>query len=337
MTIIYAILIFCVLIFVHEAGHFIAAKLCGVKVNEFALGMGPALIKKQKEETLYSLRAFPIGGFCAMEGEDEEYGDPRAFNNKKAWQKSIILIAGSLMNLILAVAILAGVALYMGTPVPVVSEFMEGSPAQKAGIEIGDTVAAVDGQKVYEWEDLNRLIGESTGETLAVTVVGKSGAEKTVITNVLVDETGRRLIGFIPERSHNVMAATIDGVKATGNMTVSMVDILRQLFTGDVPVSDLSGPVGIVAIVNDTAPMGFVYIAYIAALISLNLAIINMLPFPALDGGRLVFIAIRKVTGKAITDEIEARVHFAGIMLLFGLMIYVTWNDILKFVVPLFT
>lgn len=337
MTIIYAILIFCILIFFHEAGHFVAAKLCGVKVNEFALGMGPALVKKQKGETLYALRALPIGGYCAMEGEDEESDDPRSFNNKNAWQKAVILVAGSLMNLILAALILAGVALYSGTPVPVVSELMEGSPAQQAGIEVGDTVAAIDGQKVAAWSDLNRLIGESTGETLAITVVGKDGMEETLITNVIVDESGRRLIGFIPEVEHSVIAAAVNGVKATGEMTVNMVDILKQLFTGDVPASDLSGPVGIVAIVNDTAPMGFVYIAYIAALISLNLAIINMLPFPALDGGRLVFIAIRKVTGKAITDDMEAKVHFAGIMLLFGLMIYVTWHDILRFVVPLFT
>lgn len=337
MTVIYAILMFCVLIFVHEFGHFIAAKSCGVKVNEFALGMGPVLLKKQGGETLYSLRALPIGGFCAMEGEDEESDDPKSFNNKGAWQKSIIIVAGALMNLILAIVILAGVALYSGNPLPVVSELVDGSPAQQAGIAVGDTVTAVNGEKVEDWADLNRLIGGSTGETLAITVITENGAEKTLPTGVMTDESGRRMIGFVPVRTHNVVDAAVNGVKSTGAMTVSMVDILKQLFTGDVPASELSGPVGIVAIVNDTAPMGFVYIAYLAALISINLAIVNMLPFPALDGGRLVFIIIRAITGKAITDETEAKVHFAGIMLLFGLMIYVTWNDIMRFVVPLFT
>lgn len=337
MTVIYAILIFCVLIFVHEFGHFIAAKSCGVKVNEFALGMGPILLKKQGEETLYSLRALPIGGFCAMEGEDEESNDPKSFSNKSAWQKAVIIVAGALMNLILAIIIMAGVAFYSGNPQPTVAEFLDNSPGQQAGMEIGDTVTAINGEKVTEWADLSRLIDGSTGETITITVVTQDGAEKTITTGVMTDETGRRLIGFVPVRTHNVLDAASGGIKATGTMAVSMVDILRQLFAGDVPASELSGPVGIVAIVNDTAPLGFVYIAYLAAIISINLAIVNMLPFPALDGGRLVFIVIRAVTGKAITDETEAKVHFAGIMLLFGLMIYVTWNDILRFVVPLFT
>ena len=136
---------------------------------------------------------------------------------------------------------------------------------------------------------------------------------------------------------HSILPAISTGIKSTGQMTVMMVDIIKQLFTGDVSVSELSGPVGIVYAVNDTAKAGVIYVVYLAALLSLNLAIMNMLPFPALDGGRLLFLLIRKITGKRVTDEMEGKIHFVGIMLLMLLMVYVTWNDIVRFIVPIFT
>ena len=150
MTIIYAIIMFCLLIFIHELGHFAAAKACGVKVNEFALGMGPALFKKKKGETLYALRAIPIGGYCAMEGEDEESSDQRAFNNKPAWKKAIIVVAGATMNLLLCILLLIIIALYVGTVTTTIDQVPAGEPAAKAGIKAGDEIVAIDNKPVDE-------------------------------------------------------------------------------------------------------------------------------------------------------------------------------------------
>lgn len=336
MTIIYAIIMFCLLIFIHELGHFMAAKACGVKVNEFALGMGPALFKKQKGETLYALRAIPIGGYCAMEGEDEESDDARAFNNKPAWKKAIIVVAGAAMNLLLCIIVLIIIALYTGTVTTTIDQVTDGGPAAKAGIKSGDEIVAIDNKPVREWTDIIEGIGAAKGQ---VTLQLNRQGEELSLTSALSkadDGTGRQVIGIVPMREHNVITAVASGTANTWNMTKMMGKTIKQLFTGEVSTKELTGPVGIVYAVNDTAKYGFVYLLYLTALISLNLAIVNMLPLPALDGGRLIFIIVRKITGKAITDEMEGKIHFVGIMLLFALMIYVTWNDIVRFIVPIF-
>lgn len=333
MTIVYAVIMFCLLIFIHELGHFIAAKGCGVKVNEFALGMGPAIFKKQKGETLYALRVFPIGGYCAMEGEDEESEDERAFNNKKSWQKALIVVAGAAMNFILCVVIMIGISIYSGTPTTTIGELSPGAPAEAAGMKVGDEILSIDDRQVNEWNDILEAI--TAAEDNVTVQVNRQGQILTM-ESALDEQDGRQIIGIVPERDHGVIAGVVNGIKSTGKMTTVMIDSFRMLFTGEVGVKELSGPVGIVYVVNDTASLGAIYIFYLTALISLNLAIVNMLPFPALDGGRLLFIIIRKITGKAITDEMEGKVHFIGIMLLFALMIYVTWNDIVRFIVPIF-
>ena len=334
MTIVYAVIMFCLLIFIHELGHFVVAKACGVKVNEFALGMGPAIFKKQKGETLYALRIIPIGGYCAMEGEDEESEDERAFNNKKAWQKALIVVAGAAMNFILCVVILIGISTYSGTATTTIGQLTEGGPAQQAGIQEGDRIVAVEEQQIEDWSQLVTAITEAEGETITIQL--ERQGQTLTVESQLIEQDGRQIIGIIPERDHGFLLGIKNGFKATGTMTVTMVDTFRMLFTGEVGVDELSGPVGIVYVVNDTAQYGFVYLFYLTALISLNLAIVNMLPLPALDGGRLIFIIIRKITGKAVSDELEGKIHFAGIILLFALMIYVTWNDIIRFIVPIF-
>ena len=336
MTIIYAILIFCLLIFVHELGHFIVAKLSGVRVNEFAIGMGPAIFKKQKGETLYAVRVFPIGGYCAMEGEDEDSDDPAAFNNKPAWKRACVLAAGSFMNLVTCVVLLIIIAFAIGQATTTISEVSPGSPAEKAGVMAGDTVVAVDGTAINEWDDLIQAIGYSKEDTAQVEVL-RDGEDITLTTELEYDkEAGRNLIGISPVMKRNPGKAVVAGVKNTGKMTVMMYDVLRQLFVGKVSVSELSGPVGIVYATNEAAKSGIIYVIYLAALLSLNLAIINMLPFPAVDGGRLLFLVIRLFTGKRVSDETEGKIHFIGICLLFALMIYVTFNDVIKFIIPIF-
>ena len=337
MTIIYAVIIFCLLIFVHEFGHFVTAKACGVKVNEFAIGMGPAIFKKQKGETLYSIRVFPIGGYCAMEGEDEDSDDERAFNNQPAWQRAIVLAAGSIMNLLTAIVLMIIIAFYMGQTTTTIDVVQEGSPAYEAGILHGDEVIRIDGTEVNEWTDLQTIIGENTGEAVVMTVLRDGQEIDLTMTPEYDKEAGRSLVGVNPIMERSPVNAVGTGVANTWDMTVMMYNVIGDLFTGDVSVKELSGPVGIVYVVNDSAKMGLIYVVYLAALLSLNLAIMNLLPLPALDGGRLLFLLIRKITGKRVTDEMEGKVHFIGIMLLLLLMVFVTWNDIVRFIVPLFS
>lgn len=337
MTIIYAILIFCLLIFVHEFGHFIAAKACGVKVNEFAIGMGPAFFKKQKGETQYSLRIFPIGGFCAMEGEDEDSEDERAFNNKPAWQRACVLVAGPFMNLLTAMLLLVVIATWAGQPTTTINKVIDGSPAYEAGLQKGDEILGIDGKKIDEWNDLLTVVGQTKNDTVSFEL-DRDGKKMTIQSRVEYDEQAQRnKVGVSPVFKHSLAEGTVNGVKNTGKMTVMMYDILKKLVTGEVSVKELSGPVGIVYAVNDSAKAGVIYVIYLSALLSLNLAIMNLLPLPALDGGRLLFLVIRKFTGKRMTDEMEGKVHFVGIMLLLLLMVYVTWNDIVRFVVPIFS
>jgi regulator of sigma E protease len=337
MTIIYAILIFCVLIFVHEFGHFAAAKLCGVKVNEFSIGMGPAFFQRQRGETQYSLRILPIGGYCAMEGEDEDSEDERAFNNKPAWQRAIVLAAGAFMNLVTAVVLLIIIAFWAGQATTVMDEITDDSPAYEAGMQAGDQITAVDGQKTDSWSDITSVIGSKKNEEVQVTVL-RDGSELTMSVMTEYDKTEKRAkIGIKPHVEHNLGTSVTSGIKNTGKMAVTMYDVLKQLVTGKVSIKELSGPVGIVYVVNDTAKAGVIYVVYLSALLSLNLAIMNMLPLPALDGGRLLFLLIRRITGDHMTDEMEGKVHFIGIVLLMMLMVVVTWNDIIKFIVPLFS
>ena len=327
MTVIYAIIIFLLLIFVHEFGHFIAAKSCDVKVNEFALGMGPAIWKKQGKETLYSLRAVPIGGYCAMEGEEEDSDDERALNKKGFWQKFIIFAAGAIMNFILAVIIMILISLISGNPTTTVDVVTEGMPAAEAGIMAGDEIVAIDGKQVDSWDAVTEEI--TSGKKELVFTVSRDGEELDISVPVEYNkEENRYMVGITSELAHNPAKAIVFGVRSTGQMTVDMYHVLGQLFTGEVSTKELSGPVGIMSAVSQSSKMGFIYLAYLTALISLNLGIINLLPFPALDGGRILFLIIRKITGQRVSDKVENAFHLAGFALLLLLMVYVTFNDV---------
>ncbi len=330
MMIIYAILIFCLLIFVHEFGHFITAKSVGIKVNEFALGMGPLLFHFKKGDTEYSLRALPIGGYCKMEGEDEDSDDESAFNNKPFLAKAFVIVAGSFMNLILAILIVAAIYISVGMPTTSIGELTPDLPAMNAGLLPGDQIVEVDQTTVDKWTDITTAIGETEKESIDVTVE-RDGALKTVSVDVVNSDDGRKIIGITPVLSKNPMRAVIVGTESTITMGADMVKVIGQLITREVSTSQLTGPVGIVHMVGDTAKMGLIYVAQLTALISLNLAVVNMLPFPALDGGRLLFLIIRLFTGKRISDDMEGKIHLVGMMLLFGLMIYITFQDIGRF------
>lgn len=331
MMIIYAILIFCLLIFVHELGHFISAKAMGIKVNKFALGMGPALFSFQRGETEYSLRAFPIGGYCMMEGEDEESSDASAFNNKPLPAKALVVVAGSAMNLILAILIFSVVVLAIGIPSTTIKELSPDYPAAKAGLLPGDKIVEVADTKIDEWSDIINTIESSGASTLNV-VVDRDGELLAFDVGVTKSTDGRRIIGISPSIEKSPGKALIYGTESTFRVGAEMFKIIGQLITGEVSTQNLTGPVGIVYVVGETAKSGWLSLAQLTAFISLNLAIVNMLPFPALDGGRLLFLIIRKITGRTISDETEGKIHFIGLMLLFGLMIYITVQDIGRFI-----
>ncbi len=329
MTAVYAIILFVLLIFPHELGHFLVAKAVGVKVNEFAFGMGPALYQKEGKETLYSIRLIPIGGYCAMEGENEESENPRAFNNKPGWAKISVLVAGAAMNVLIAFFVLSIVIGISGSTTTTLDTVQEGSPAYVAGIEAGDEILTINNQEVRLWSDVSTYISESP-EMVDVAVLRNDEALTMTDIKPEMSEDGRYIIGITPKITHDPMTTVKNSAKSTWNMTALLFRTLKMLITGDVPATEIAGPVGIVTMVSDTHTYGWYYFASLLALMSINLAIINLLPLPALDGGRILFVIIRKITGKMISDDMKGRVHTIGMMLLFGLMIFATWNDIVR-------
>lgn len=328
--VVYTVVILTVLVFLHELGHFIAAKTSGVKVNKFAIGMGPAFWKKQKGETEYSVRIFPIGGFCSMEGEDEESDDARSFTKKSAPVRAKILVAGSFMNLLTAIVIMLGIFIYTGMPTTVIGTVSDGGMAELAGIKPGDKIVAVDGNRVREWKDFAKFLSTSDTETVDIKVL--RNGDEMIFTTATVERDGRKIIGITSKLTRNPFKASVYAVKSTADMGKFMYAVLGQLVSGEVSAKELSGPVGIAYVVNDSASMGLQYVFYIMALISLNLAIVNMLPLPALDGGRLLFLIIRAISRGRLSESLEMKINLLGITLLFALMIYVTWNDIGRFI-----
>lgn len=334
MGIVIAVLMFCLLIFVHELGHFVVAKAVGIRVHEFSLGMGPQLFHFQKGETMYSLRAFPIGGYVRMEGEDEESTDERAFNNKPAWAKAGVVVAGSFMNLVTTIVIMSAIFLVLGNPNQLTNTIYQttpGYPAEAAGLQAGDTIVEIDGQPVSTWDHVTSHIWNTSKDEVAL-VVQREGERLFFTSKVLVDN-GKKLIGISPAYEKQPEKALLLGFQSTADMTKQMLGYLSTLFQGKGSMKDLTGPVGIVYIVEDSAKQGFLYLANLTALISLNLAIVNLLPLPALDGGRLLFLGIRLATGRIVTDELEGRIHMIGMVLLLGLMLYITFQDIGRFVI----
>ena len=331
LTLFWAIIVFCFLIFVHEFGHFITAKAVGIKVNEFAIGMGPVLFKRKKGDTEYSLRALPIGGFVKMEGEEENSDDPSAFNNKPTWAKALVVVAGSMMNLLTTIVILSLIFFSYGFPTTVINVVSLDKPAMEAGLLSGDKIVKINDLKISSWDEVVAAISNSKGYNINITV-NRNGQDMLISSKISKDVNNRRIIGITPSFDKNPIKAVILGFTGTFDMAGMMLQYLGKLVTGQGSTADLMGPVGIVNTIGEFAQKGFAYLANLTALISLNLAIVNLLPFPALDGGRLTFMLIRRFTGKIITDDIENKIHFAGLLMLFSLMIWITIQDVVKIV-----
>ena len=321
-----AVLVFGVLIAVHELGHFIAAKACGVRVNEFSVGMGPAICKKQKGETLYALRCLPFGGFCAMEGEDEASSDPRALENKGFWAKLLIFAAGAGMNFLAGLLIILCLNSGVKTMVqPVIGSFADGCPLQET-LQVGDRIAAIDGEKIYVYSDLSLLLNLNQTGQYDLTVV--RDGKKVELSGVSMerreytDQNGKAYTGY--GLNFTVKETTLgDRLQmsfANAADFVRMVRLsLQMLVTGQAGVKDISGPVGIVTVITDvgqnsgSTAAAVRNIAYLAAMIAVNLAVMNLLPLPALDGGKIFFLVINALcmllVHKRIPQKFESYVQ----------------------------
>lgn len=339
----FALLFFGVIIMIHECGHFTCAKLFKVKVNEFSLGMGPALFKRKKGDTLYAVRLFPIGGYVAMEGEDDASEDDRAFNKKPVWQKMIIVVAGALMNLILGfilmVLLLTTSTDLIGTNT--IKEFYPDAVSSQYGLQAGDRFVEIDGHHVWSELDLSFLMSRSQdgvfdfvverdGEKVTLNDVHFATEQQNGITLIQYDFI---IIGEQPGFLNIVKNAFTQSASIVRMVWLSVFDLV----TGRYGMSELAGPVGTVDIIADVTAQAvssgsLTNLLTIMAFITINVGMANLLPLPALDGGRFLFLAVEAVRRKPVNPKYEGYVHAAGLALLLLLMVVVTYNDIARIV-----
>lgn len=335
ITVLITILVFGVLIFVHELGHFLACKFSGVRVNEFAMGMGPTVFKTVKGETTYALRLFPIGGFVAMEGEDEASEDERAFNKVNVWKRLLILVAGSCMNLLLGfiiLVVLTGKSALLGTTQ--VNWFYEDAVTNQ-WLQPGDIITKVNGHRVRTNNDLVYEFVRDRDGVMDMQVI-RRGEE------VELDRVAFQMEEFQEGVQTIIMDFAVVGVPKTFEGTVSYslnwtVSLIKQvwgslidLITGRFGLNQLSGPVGVTSVIGEATSMGLRQLFVLVAFITVNLGVFNLLPLPALDGGRLLFVFWEMVRGRPVNPKYEGIIHTVGFALLMMLMVVVTFKDIMQ-------
>lgn len=340
------VLLFGFIIFFHELGHFLLAKASGIRVNEFALGMGPKIFSFKKGETMYALRLLPIGGYCAMEGEDEDSSDERAFGNKPVWKRVLVVAAGGVFNIILGFVLMACVLapqdVYTTTTI---SKFAENSSLEAAGAKTGDKIVEINGYGVYTDRDLSFALAladpeavsmkvKRNGETLDLGTFslhsnkGEDG-KKTVALDFYVEPEQRTFFGVIRRAAAD-----------TWSMARMVLESLKGIITGRFGLNEVAGPVGTAQAISQAAEQGLsqgfgeavANIVMMIIMITVNLGIVNLLPVPALDGGRLLFLIWEGLTRKPVPQKYEGYIHAAGFILLIGLMVLITFNDILRIV-----
>ena len=343
MGIILAILLFSAIVIFHELGHFLLAKKNKIRVDEFSLGLGPTIFGKQFGETKFSLKLLPFGGACMMGEDDVDDMSEGSFNSKSVWARMSVIVAGPVFNLILAWILCMIIIGWTGYRAPVVSSVTDGYSAQEEGIEPGDVIKKIGGKSVHIWNDISLYNMMHAGTKSVEVKYERDGKDYTVVLEPKQNEGDAfPLLGIT---GGEMVRPGVIGTVRYGAYTVKYwitytVDSLKMLISGKVGVKDLSGPVGIVSAVDDVyqeaAPAGMAVVILnllnIGVLLTANLGVMNLLPLPALDGGRLVFLIIEAVRGKRVPPEKEGMVHFAGLMLLMALMVVIMFNDILKLV-----
>jgi regulator of sigma E protease len=337
MYIIIAILLFGLLILVHELGHYLTARIFKVAINEFSIGMGPKIFSwtSKKTSIAYSLRALPIGGYVSMAGEDEESDNPNAFDKKPVWQRMIITVAGSASNVLLAFVVMF--ILVASTPQlgsAQISRFREGAVSPSYGLQVGDVIKEVNGNKVHISRELGYYISRYGTEPVDITVM-RGGEEKTLTGVVFAvatdDETGfvyGKADFFVNPAQKNVGTVIKNGFFESCLTIRMLVDSLADLFAGAYGVEDLSGPVGVTTVIADAAKTDVYQLWYIFVFIAMNLGVMNLLPFPALDGGRLIVLLIELVIRRPVNKKVEGYINMAGMIILFTFMAFITVKDI---------
>lgn len=344
LNIILFVLILGVIVFIHEFGHFIFAKLNGVYVYEFAIGMGPKLFSKKGKETEYTLRAIPIGGFCQLAGEDLDEDDAKKvpknkrLQSKKVWQRFSIMFFGAGNNFISAILILFFIALVWGgsTMSPTITQVTEDYPAYEAGMQDGDVIREINGHKIKTSDDISLYLAIADPTEKSTFVVEKeNGYEATYKFKAKkVKKDGETSyvygIGMQQEKTKGFVNAIKYTVKKTGSIFKQMAITVGYLFSGGIKLNQLSGPVGIYSIVGETSKAGISNVLYLVAFLSINVGFINLLPLPAFDGGHILFLIIEAIKGSPVKPELEEKIHGIGMLLLLLLMVIITINDIIN-------
>ena len=338
MYVVLALLLLGVLIIAHEAGHFWAARACGIGVQEFSMGMGPLIAKWQSRKgTQFSVRLLPIGGYCQFYGEDEDEPDPRAFNNQAIWKRAVTVASGPLMNFLVAflVVVLFMSAIGINMIVPKVAQVEEN--AQAAGLRVGDVIVSVNGAEMTKYQQISQAIAASEGQNVTLGV--KRGEETLSLTlTPFYDEAARRYrVGFSfgQERTRiSILTSIPVSVQKNVESVKLILSTLKDMIFKGQGVDDVTGPVGTVYVIQEVTQQGGldVYLELIA-LISVNLGVMNLLPIPGLDGSRLLFLLVEAIRRKPVKREWEGAIHAAGFILLMGLMVLLTYKDIMRFFV----
>ena len=332
ISIIAALVLLSLLVMIHELGHYFAGRALGFSILEFSIGMGPKLLKKKdKRGTEFSLRAFPIGGMCRFEGEDENVVNEKSFNAQKVWKRIVVVLAGPVTNLVFAILLAFATLTAFGDFMPAIYEVNQNTPAQAAGVQTGDIITQIDGKPVkFYFQTVDMILSVKTKD-LTISVM-RDGAEKELyLKNIYNEAQGKNIIGVTIKTERMKFSVGESALRSVNYVSATMVETFRFLgraIQGNASSSDAAGPVAIVAIISEAVRSSGETVLRQLVLISASLGIMNLLPIPAMDGGRLVFLIIEGIRGKAISREKEGLIHFIGLILLFGLIILLTFNDV---------
>ena len=338
LTILACIFVFGILVTVHEFGHFITAKLTGMKVEEFSIGFGPNIYQQQEGETLYSLRMLPLGGYNKIAGMDpDDPEDPeRGFNSKPVTSRMLVILAGSLMNIFLPVLIFFGLFLAFGMDVPenkpVLGQIIEGYPAEQSGLKEGDRILSINGKPVHEWLDIRKNIADSGMQPIPFEIQRDTEKLTITVTPGVNPETGKPFIGVVSSLKNvrlTPVQAVVASVTATKNIIKNMYASLYHMVTGKTK-AEFSGPVGVAKMAGEVAHKGFDRLMQFTAMLSLNLAIINLLPLPALDGGHFLILLIEAVTGHKLGKTAMQNIQKVGVAMILALTIFATFKDLTR-------